>query len=416
MDINFDKLYRLSEKFGNKIILNPIETDLYDCAHRLANVLIQEQETYSFKWTPSNTWIDSLTNHENPKIKKRIKIWLQQGKIGFRGRVKYLFWLANNDMMESRKFIIHLLLIDEPKPDLEYLLTNLTRTAYGISKAINWANFKADPAGFKNPTTISINKLVSSEEEFLRVLSLPDIDIPRMGGWRNTVVGWHEKDLDGVNLWTDSNAYFDLGGGHHTPWYVDKFNLPFTSLDLDPPWPTNGVVLRALVVDADGNQHLKTLTDMNLDRYERKLQSQNWIKWNMYQDQLPVTDQSKITFISSGFLTSTLTPPPEHLSKLEELTSKTNTVKKFKVRVKFQCMIGLLKILKLVYEGKSVELLTLSRPSKYHTKYRLCHIRWENQMMTYFEVTEHNSNATSAEFKEKRSSDIAVNIDNETLD
>jgi hypothetical protein len=415
MNVNFDKLYHLSEKFGNKIVLNPIETDLYDCAHRLANVLIQEQENYSFKWTPSTTWIDSLANHENPKIKKRIKIWLQQRKIGYRGRVKYLFWLANNDMMESRKFIIHLLLIDHPKPDLEYLLTNLIKTAYNISKGINWSNFKADPKEFKNPVTIAIDKLVSSEEEFLRVLSLPEIDIPRMGGWRNTVVGWHETDLTDVKLWLDSNAYFDLGGGHHTPWYVDKFNLPFTSLDIDPPWPTNGVVLRALVLDADGKQHLKTLIDRNLDQYERKLQSQPWTKWNMYEDQLPVTDQNKITFISSGFLTSTFTPPADHVTQLEEITSQTKTIKKFKTKVKFHCMVGLLKILKLVYEGKSVELLTLSRPSKYHTKYRMCHIRWENKMMTHFELTEHRFNSVP-EFKERRSSNMIVNIDDETLD
>jgi len=416
MNIDFDKLYRLSEKFGNKTILNPIETNLYNCAHRLANVLIQEQENYSFNWTPSNTWIDSLTDHENPKIKKRIKIWLQQGKIGFRGRVKYLFWLANNDMIESRKFIIHLLLIDHPKPDLEYLLTNLIKTAYGISTAINWNDFKENPKEFKNPATAAIDKLVSSEEEFLRVLSLPEIDIPKMGGWRNTVIGWHEKDLVDISLWTDSNAYFDLGGGHHTPWYVDKFNLPFISLDLDPPWPTNGVVLRTLALDANRVSHLKTLTNKDLTRYETKLQSQPWLKWNMYEDQLPVTLQHKITFVSSGFLTSTLTPPPAHLEKLDEITSKVKTINKFKIRVKFQCMIGLIKILNLVYAGKSVELLTLSRPSKYHTKYRLCHIRWENKMMTYFKITEHNSNVTSAGFKEKRSSSFIVNIDNEALD
>jgi len=411
MEIDLSKLYEYAAHRSNVTILNPNETDIYTCAHRLANFLIQEQANYSFNWTPRNSWIDTVANHPEPKIRRRMKIWLQQGKIGFRGRVKYLFWLANNDKYRARDFVMHLLSIDHPKPDLEYLITNLTKAAYGVDKAINWSNFKAKPDVFENPMTRAIDKLVSSEEEYLRVLSLPEIDIPRMGGWRNTVIGWHEQDLEDIELYGDSDLYLDLAGGHHTPWYNNRFNASFVSLDLDPPWPVNSVVLR-YIDSTEGDRKLKAMKDQKLAQYEKKLQEQAWQCWDLYKDPLPIDQANKITVISSGFLTSTLTPPDEHLEVLKHVSQSKKVVNRFKLRMKFQCMLGLIKILQPVYQGKTVELLTLSRPSKYITKHRLCHIRWENQEIAYFDVKEHGRRFTQPDFKEKRSAELLVNIEN----
>jgi hypothetical protein len=413
MDIDLTKIYEFADRRGNQTILNPNETDIYTCAHRLANFLIQEQDDYSFRWTPTGTWIDSIANHPEPKIRKRMKIWLQQGKIGFRGRVKYLFWLANNDKYQSRNFIMHLLSIDQPKPDLEYLLSNLTQIGYGVNKAINWSNFKAKPDIFENPTTRAIDKLVSSEEEYLRVLSLPEIDIPRMGGWRNTVIGWHERDLEDIEIFDDSDIYFDLGGGHHTPWYNNRFEKSFISLDIDPPWPVNSVALRYLDTDESDEPKLKIMKDHKLESYEKKLQEQLWSRWDLYNDSLPIGDANKITVFSSGFLTSTLTPPKEHVEILTQSPNPKKAVHKFKLMMKFQCMMGLVKILEPVYQGKTVELVTLSRPSKFITKHRLCHIRWEDQEIVYFDVKEHGRRFTDPNFKHKRSSELQVNIQNQ---
>ena len=411
MEIDFDKLYEYADRRRNVAILNPNETDIYACAHRLANFLIQEQENYSFNWTPRNSWIDSVANHSDRRIRRRMKIWLQQGKIGFRGRVKYLFWLANNDKYKARNFIMHLLSIDQPKPDLEYLITNLTKSAYGVDKAINWANFKAKPDVFENPMTRAIDKLVSSEEEYLRVLSLPEVDIPRMGGWRNTVIGWHEQDLEELEIYTDSDLYLDLAGGHHTPWYSNRFGVPFVSLDLDPPWPINSVVLR-YIDNSEGERKLRAMKDQKLEQYEKKLQEQAWQRWDLYKDPLPIDQANKITIISSGFLTSTFTPPEEHFNALLQTDRPLNVIQRFKLMTKFHCMMGLIKILEPVYQGKTVELITLSRPSKYMTKHRLCHIRWENQEMVYFDIKEHGHKITNPEFKQKRSAELLVNIKN----
>ena len=413
MNIDLVKIYKLASLQLNTKIVNPNETDIYACAHRLANVLVQEQENYSFNWTPSNTWIDQLANHPERKIRRRMKVWLQQGKVAYRGRAKYLFWLANNDKYKARDLVMHLLSIDQPKPDLEYLIINLTKIAYNVDEEINWSKFKNNPDTYTNSTTQAIDKLASSEEEYLRVLSLPEVDIPRMGGWRNTILGWHEEDLENIDLYTDSDLYLDLGGGHHTPWYCNRFGVPFVSLDLDPPWPINSVTLRYFD-KKENSQQLKIMKDQMLAEYEKKLQEQAWQRWDLYKDPLPIDQANKITIISSGFLTSTFTPPEEHFNALLQTDRPLNVIQRFKLMTKFHCMMGLIKILEPVYQGKTVELITLSRPSKYMTKHRLCHIRWENQEMTYFYITEHKHQMIKRNYMKTRSEDQMINTNSNT--
>jgi hypothetical protein len=57
--------------------------------------------------------------------------------------------------------------------------------------------------------------LLSSEEEWQRVMQLTNISITDMGGFRNTLLNVYKEDLEDIEPWQDSNNYWDIGGGHH---------------------------------------------------------------------------------------------------------------------------------------------------------------------------------------------------------
>lgn len=398
--INYDEIFRLYSDTASKNIQSTKNKSIYEYINNLSNFMMQKDPKVDKTWPFDQTWVDNIANNsDKPGMSRKMKIWLNVAIN--RHRAFYLLYLANKNFGATREFIRYLVNSKQPLPDLEYFINNICNVYYGESPKPRLR--KVFEEGFdpdSDPGCRLIRTLVSTEEEFTKALTDPRIDIKAMGGWRNMMIGADNNNTSGIELWKDSDIFYDLGGGHSTPWVEQAFDRKFTSLDIVKPDDIKNVTLRKMT------KRKRKLYPVDLDEKESKeylelLKNQNYKTFNIYENSLDLSHK-KITIYSAGFLTGVMPLPANILEKFAESEYGKNRKLNIREQAKISNMIGLLKCLEPVFHGVDVELFSISRASGYPMKLQVVHLRWESGKVTYKFIKEKNNKYLSLESKKKK--------------
>jgi hypothetical protein len=395
-NIDWPRIFSLLNITGADIQGNVRNTDIYEYAKKVSNLLMAKDKAVSQEWPFNETWVDMMANHENPQIAKKFRIWLSVGLI--RQRTIYLFYLANVNYRSARFFLETLAYSKQPVPDLEYFLNNIISMFFDSCPPpridivfTGEENYKSDPGALK------IRKFLESRENINSFLNDPEVNIPVMGGWRNVLLGSHTGEFDDFQSWEDSVEYFDLGGGHHTPWLSNEVKRNITCLDLIRPNDLNHVKIRKIRYNFDGQKFPSDLEGAELSEYLEKLDQQSFSYFNLLEDEFPFRE--KLTIFSTGFLTSTM-PLPQNL--LDLYSSIYNTKMTVMQQSRAFNFVGIIKCLRLVQQGADLELITASRPSAYPMKHRIVQLRWIDGELVCKKVSKHDNTRFSLDIKHRR--------------
>jgi hypothetical protein len=393
--LDWTRIISLLDNTNTNLEENVLDTDIYVYAKKVSNVLMARDKSVTQEWPWNETWIDSMANHENRQIAKKFRIWLSVGTQ--RQRTFYLLYLANIDFGATRFFLEYLALSNKHVPDLEYFLNNIISLFFGKCPVPKLNKLKSNEISHTEDSgATALRDFLKNKEQLLNWLTDERVNVPVMGGWRNVLLGIHRGDFAEFAPWDDSEEYFDLGGGHHTPWLSEEVSKPITTLDIVAPTELNHIKLRKLAIGADGQQYPVNLKDVELQKYLEKLNQQKYLYFDLLNDEFPF--RKKLTIFSTGFLTSTMSLPKELLNTYQDVN--------FKLTPKLQAVCfniaGIIKCLTLVKQGADLELITASRPSAYPMINKMVHLRWVNGLLVYKKTMPHNNARFSLEIKEKR--------------
>jgi hypothetical protein len=393
--LDWPRIFSLLENTSTDLEENVHDADVYVYAKKVSNILMAHDKSVRQDWPWNETWIDKMANHENKLTAKKFRTWLSIGVM--RQRMYYLLYLANIDYGASRFFLEFLATSKQPIPDLEYFLNNIMSLFFGKCPTPKLGNLRPNEIDHTDDQgAIALRDFLKNKEQLLGYLTDSRVDIPIMGGWRNVLLGVHSGEFAEFMPWDDSEEYFDLGGGHHTPWLSAEVSKPITTLDIVAPTELNDIRLRKFEPRANGIKYPVDLNNLEIQEYLEKLNQQKYLYFNLLTDQLPF--RNKITIFSTGFLTSTMSLPKELLDTYQDVN--------FKLTPKLQAVcfniVGIIKCLTLVKQGADLELITASRPSAYPMCYRMVHLRWVNGLLVYKKTMPHNNARFSLEIKEKR--------------
>ena len=331
-----------------------LEQGRFRLANSISNILLAKGDTlvYNRKWPWSDTWVDqeAQTNHQ-------VATWLM-GPIKAWSMI-IMYW-ANCDRYNAREFLVHFSQRPEPKPDLSYFLTNWL-VALGL---VDRKSIQAhqDP-GCQIIFARALKHLLV-EQDWQRLLDDPRVNVQNMSGFRDTILGSYPV-LREIDLADDAEHYWDIGGGHHTPWLNKLVPRAWHSLDLQPAHDVGTVTLRR--VNLEGN--LVLLEGAALAEYLSLLDTQPWTYYNVFEHELPPARSTVVA--STGFIASTMTDigqadrPPEWQFDLRMDQSKLVTY------------MGVYGMLAPLYQGGDLEIVTVSRPSGYATKWLLVQLAWK---------------------------------------
>jgi hypothetical protein len=322
-------------------------------ANSIANILLEQApvEEYNRKWPWEETWVDQVaqTNHQ-------IRTWL----LGpFKSWSTIIMYWANCNLYNAREFLIHFSNRIEPKPDLSYFLTNWL-VALGLTdrRAIQDHQDPEHQREFARAL-----KHLFTELDWISLLDDPKVNVQNMSGFRDTILGSY-KALQNITISEHSGNYWDIGGGHHTPWLNKIHARPWCSLDLHPSWDVGTVTLRRVALDGS----LVLLEGSDLENYQELLRNQPWQYYDVFEYELP--PGTSTTVVSTGFVASTMTDikrdtrPPEWQFERRMDQSKLVTY------------MGVLGMLAPLYQGGDLEIVTVSRPSGYATQWNLVQLQW----------------------------------------
>lgn len=393
--LDWPRIFSLRDNTSTDIEENVNNADIYEYAKKVSNILMAHDKSVSQEWPWNETWIDSMANAENKQITKKFRIWLSIGS--FKQRACYLLYLANIDYGASRFFLEFLATSKQPVPDLEYFLNNIITLFFGKCPVPNIKKLQdriIDHA--VDPGAIALRDFLKNKEQLLAYLTDDRVNIPIMGGWRNVLLGVHSGDFADFMPWDDSEEYFDLGGGHHSPWLSAEIGKPITTLDLVRPNDLNHVNLRKFAYKDDGKKYIVNLKDDELQEYLEKLNQQQYMNFDLLTDEFPF--RKKLTIFSTGFLTSTMPLPKDLLNAQKGKNFRLTPMR----QAKSFNTAGIVKCLRLVKQGADLELITASRPSAYPLCHRMVHLRWVNGILVYKKTAPHDNKRFTLEIKEKR--------------
>lgn len=393
--IDWQRIFSLIDVKSTDLEENVHDADIYLYAKKVSNVLMALDQSVSQEWPWNETWVDQMANHENKVIMKKFRIWLSLGSL--RQRTVYLLHLANIDYGASRFFLEFLATSKQPVPDLEYFLNNIISLFFKKCPVPHIKKFRAHVIDHTvDPGAIVLREFLKNEGQLLTYLTDSRVDIPIMGGWRNVLLGVHAGDFADFMPWDDSEEYFDLGGGHHSPWLSAEIGKPITTLDLVRPNNLNYVKLRKLEHRDNGQQYPVDLKDLELREYLEKLNQQKYLHFDLLTDEFPF--RKKLTIFSTGFLTSTMPLPKDLLNAQKGKNFRLTPMR----QAKSFNTAGIVKCLRLVKQGADLELITASRPSTYPLCHRMVHLRWINGILVYKKTAPHLNARFIFEVKEKR--------------
>ncbi len=392
-NLDWDRIFSLLDNKETDLDENVHDADIYEYAKKVSNFLMMPDKSVTQEWPWSETWVDKMANHENKQITKKFRIWLSIGSL--RQRTVYLLYLANINYGASRFFLEFLASSKQPIPDLEYFLNNIISLFLGQCPSPKIEKlFSNNLDHVSDPGATTLRNFLENQQQLSNYLSDEKVNIPVMGGWRNVLLGAHEGEFENFMPWDDSEEYFDLGGGHHTPWLSREVSKPITTLDIVQPNDLNYIKLRKFEYKPDGQRYPIDLKDHELEEYLKKLNQQKHLFFNVLADEFPF--RKKLTIFSTGFLTSTMPLPQDLVQSYKEL--KLNPMRQAR------CFntAGLVKCLRLVKQGADLELITASRPSAYPMLNRIVQLRWVNGSLVYTKTMPHNNKRFTLEIKEKR--------------
>lgn len=380
-NFNLDKIAELAR--DNEYQGIPDDADLYTTANAVTNLILEplDVKTYNRQWPWTEYWVDQRAQ-SSPKL----RTWLSGPLRNFS---LFFLYKANCDWLSSRNFLDYLINSNEPAPDLNYLLTNIVIAAYDVSpELLQDQRSLACQQVFADKLKI----LLSTDQEWQRVMNLDNISITDMGGFRNTLLNVYKEDLEDIEPWQDSDNYWDIGGGHHTPWISQRWNRPFTSLDIQAPSNYEDVTFRQ-VVDSDKAEtrftgKLQNLSGLELAAYKHKLNKQPWQYYDVFEHQLPASPRT--TVVSTGFISSTMTDLnwekhwPHQFPNTNKVSAPPGP------RMKALSLIAILGCVQLAHQGLDLELITVSRPSVYATARRVVQLRWQQGKLTMNHSKPHN--------------------------
>ena len=188
-----------------------------------------------------------------------------------------MYW-ANCDRYNAREFLVHFSQRPEPKPDLSYFLTNWL-VALGL---VDRKSIQAHQDPICQCHFAHALKHLLVELDWRALLDDPRVNVQNMSGFRDTILGSYPV-LREIDLEAAADHYWDIGGGHHTPWLNKLVPRPWHSLDLQPADDVGPVTLRR--VDLEGN--LALLEGAALDEYLALLDKQPWTYYNVFEHELP---------------------------------------------------------------------------------------------------------------------------------
>lgn len=327
----------------------------FSLANSIANILLEQApvEEYNRKWPWEETWVDQIvqTNHQ-------IRTWL----VGpFKSWSTIIMHWANCNLYNAREFLIHFSSRIEPKPDLSYFLTN-----WLVALELTTRDTIED---HQDPTCqrefARALKYLLTELDWLALLDDPRVNVQNMSGFRDTILGSY-TDLQNITVSKHSGNYWDIGGGHHTPWLNKLHPRPWCSLDLHPAHDVGSVTLRRVGLDGA----LVLLKGRELDLYLEQLAQQSWNYYDVFEHELPAASQT--TVVSTGFIASTMTDIHKDQRPTEwQFDRKMD-------QSKLVTYMGVFGILAPLFQGGDLEIVTVSRPSGYATQWRLVQLHWEN--------------------------------------
>jgi hypothetical protein len=380
-NFDLDKIAQLAR--DNEYSGIPADADLYATANAVTNLILEplDVKKYNRQWPWKDYWIDQRAQ-QSPKL----RTWLS-GPL--RNYALFFLYQANCNWLASRSFLNYLLDSEEPAPDLNYLLTNIVIAAYGIDPSLLQDQRST---GCQQIFATHLKMLLTSEEEWQRVMQLEHINITNMGGFRNTLLNVYKEDLEDIEPWQDSNNYWDIGGGHHTPWISQRWNKPFTSLDIKSPGDYEAVTFRQ-VVDSDQEEtrftgKLQNLSGLELAAYKHKLNKQPWQYYDVFEHQLDASPRT--TVVSTGFISSTMTDLnwekhwPHQFPNTNKVSAPPGP------RMKALSLIAILGCVQLAHQGLDLEIITVSRPSVYATARRVVQLRWVGGKLVMNNSKPHN--------------------------
>jgi hypothetical protein len=357
--------------------------DLYTTANAVTNLLLEPLDIniYNRKWPWDEFWLD-----KQAQMYPKLKIMLSGPLKNF---ALFFLYQVNRNWLSSRNFLIYILTHKEPAPDLTYLLTNIVIAAYDVNpELLQDQRSLACQQLFADKLKI----LLSTDQEWQRVMNLENISITNMGGFRNTLLNVYKEDLEDIEPWQDSDSYWDIGGGHHTPWISQRWNKPFTSLDMQAPSKYEDVTFRQ-IVDVDQSENrpvgkLQNLSGLELAAYKHKLNKQPWQYYDVFEHQLP--PRARTTVVSTGFISSTMTDLnwKTHWSHWFPDTNKVSAPPG--PRMKALSLMAILGCVQLAHQGLDLELITVSRPSVYATARRVVQLRWQQGKLIMNHSKPHN--------------------------
>ena len=384
MQNNFDldkiaQLARVNEYTG----IPDNADDLYTTANAVTNLILEplDVDTYNRKWPWNESWVD-----QQAQSSIKLRTWLSGPLKNFS---LFFLYKVNCDWLSSRNFFNHLVNSSEPAPDLTYLLTNIIIAAYNV-----------DPELLQDQKSLECRQLfadylkilVSTDQEWQQVMNQDNISITDMGGFRNTLLNIYKEDLEDIEPWQDSNNYWDIGGGHHTPWISQRWNRPFTSLDIKAANDFGDVTFRQIVDEQnkiDGQGRLQPLVGEELADYRHRLEIQPWQYYDVFENQLPPC--SRTTVVSTGFISSTMVDLNAAKHWPTQFPDTGRLGQPPGPKPKALSLIAILGCVQLAHQGFDLELITVSRPSGYATARRVVQLRWQQGKLIMNHSKPHNT-------------------------
>ena len=260
-----------------------------------------------------------------------------------RHSVLYALYLYNMKYCHTRKVFNLLLAQKTGQPPYLYRVIHNIIAAYFPEQHLSDLLLHEDDLDRWTPT---LNWLFSDLKPAEQWLQSINENAYYYGGRTNTVLGMYDEQFvekSGAHLLNrNADAYYDLGGGYATPEITRLTDLPFTCLDIQPPGSHTDRLL--LVRKAPSGERL--VSGDEKEAYLRRLAETPYQRFDVFENSFPTNHQSYV-IASTGFLTSTVRP------------TMTGSFQ----RRGFQAtsLAGIREIMRLVQQGKDVDLFTISR-------------------------------------------------------
>jgi hypothetical protein len=283
--------------------------------------------------------------------------------------VLYMIYLYNRDHGATRASLRRLFTVDKPHPYPRALLAYLLRDTLGVPRdeLIRLEQRLNDPAAWAP----YLRELFARDriEAWLRDLPNP---LKFYSSFTNTVIGKYDwitrARKSGMQQVPEADAYYDLGGGHATPYISRLLGRPFVCVDLSNPFlpADTDLIIRKQDRSSALGDGVVPMTEAEQAAYVAELARTPWQRFDVFTDRFDAShDRYLIT--SFGFVTSTprdfdaAVPRSVRGSRLEPLTISYHAV---------------LRVLELVRLGKTVDLFTYQRATSTRPAMLTCRLRF----------------------------------------